>query len=202
VSSAPHDDYSHQILTQIESGQFVSQRKFATNLGIALGLTNLLVRRLVRKGWIRAIQINPNRVAYFLTPTGIAEKARLSRRYFQNSVEFYARARNRLRQRFDDLAAQWVDERRTIVFFGTGEVAEIGYVCLQETNFELTGVIDDGSGRTKFFNLTVSAPEHLKGATLNGRPFGRVIVMSFTDQPHVHAALAEAGVPAEMVFWL
>ena len=43
------------------------------DMGIALGLINLLVRRLVRKGWVRIIRIKPNRVRYLLTPVGIAE---------------------------------------------------------------------------------------------------------------------------------
>jgi hypothetical protein len=42
-------------------------------MGIALGLTNLLVRRLVHKGWVRIIRIKLNRVRYLLTPAGIAE---------------------------------------------------------------------------------------------------------------------------------
>ena len=42
-------------------------------MGIALGLTNLIIRRLVHKGWVRIIRIKPNRVRYLLTPAGMAE---------------------------------------------------------------------------------------------------------------------------------
>ena len=30
----------------------------------ALGLTNLLMRRVVRQGWVRMIHVRPNRVSY------------------------------------------------------------------------------------------------------------------------------------------
>lgn len=198
-----HDDYSHHILAEIEAGQFVSQRRFSTDFAIALGLTNLLVRRLVRKGWIRVIQVNPNRVSYFLTPAGMIEKARLSRTYLQNSLKFYADARNRLKQRFGVLSRDW--DRglpKRIVFFGTGELAEIGYVCLQETDFELVGAIDAGVGRSRFFHLPTSKPADLAGTSLGGVPFGGLVVMSFTDAPETRAALAAGRVPDSVVVWL
>jgi len=68
-----HDQFTHRILTEIEADNRLSQRSLSRDLGIALGLTNLLVRRFVRKGWVRIIRIKPNRVRYLLTPAGIAE---------------------------------------------------------------------------------------------------------------------------------
>jgi DNA-binding MarR family transcriptional regulator len=62
-----------------ESDNRVSQRSLAKVLGIAIGLTSLIVKRLVRKGWVRVIHIKPNRVRYLITPAGIAEKTRMSR---------------------------------------------------------------------------------------------------------------------------
>jgi DNA-binding MarR family transcriptional regulator len=68
-----HDQFTHRILTEIEADNRLSQRSLSRDLGIALGLTNLIIRRLVRKGWVRIIRIKPNRVRYLLTPAGIAE---------------------------------------------------------------------------------------------------------------------------------
>ena len=142
-----HDQHTHRLLSEIEAGQDLSQRSLARNLGIALGLTNLLVRRLVRKGWVRMIHIKPNRVSYLLTPTGIVEKARMSRDSLQYSVRFYAEARERIRDRFAELSAEWPSNNgsseKRIVFLRTGEVAEIGYVCLQETDLQLVAAIND-----------------------------------------------------------
>jgi DNA-binding MarR family transcriptional regulator len=56
MPSAPaHEHHSRRILDAFESDHGVSQRSLAKELGIALGLTNLLVKRLVRKGWVRVI---------------------------------------------------------------------------------------------------------------------------------------------------
>ncbi len=108
VSSAPiHEHHSRRILDAFESDQGVSQRSLARKLGIALGLTNLLVKRLVRKGWVRVIHIKPNRVRYLVTPAGIAEKARMSRAYFESSVQFYRQTRDRIQHQFCALSTNW-----------------------------------------------------------------------------------------------
>ena len=48
MNADAHDRYAYQILTEIEAGQPLSQRSLANQLDIALGLTNLVVRTLVR----------------------------------------------------------------------------------------------------------------------------------------------------------
>lgn len=201
-----HEQHTHRILTELETGNGVSQRSLSRNLGIALGLTNLLIRRLVRKGWIRMVHIRPNRVSYLLTPAGIAEKARMTRAYFNNSVRFYAEARDRIRQQFTNLSAAWpfngedgADEKR-VVFFGAGEVAEIGYVCLQDTDLRLVAVVDDEV--KKFFDVPVYERRQLKPGEVGGQPYGCLVVMSFADVEKIRKRLEKRGLPPERVFWI
>lgn len=175
-----------------------------------MGLTNLLMHRVVHRGWVRVIQIKPNRMRYLLTPAGIAEKARMSRAYFENSVHFYAETRNRIRDSFARLSADCVAHdgsgaedgaQGRIVFWGTGEVAEIGYVCLQETDLRLVGVIDD-QGRDRFFGMPVYPRDALNGDRVNGTPFDRLVVMSFGEIDKISAQLDGLGVAAGRVFWV
>ncbi len=204
---ASHDQHTHKLLTAIEADQHQSQRSLARSLGIALGLTNLLLRRLVKKGWVRMIQIRPNRVRYLLTPTGIAEKARMSRDSLQYSVRFYTDARNRIREQFANIGpngtpgGDGAPGERRIVFLGAGEVAEIGYVCLQETELQLIGVIGD-TRRARFFNVPIYPMTDLRGQQLGGEPFDWLLVMSFDDRERTAATLTEADVPLDRVHWL
>jgi DNA-binding MarR family transcriptional regulator len=195
-----HEQYEHQILTAIDGGQSLSQRSLANSLGIALGLTNLLVRRLVRKGWVRISRIRPNRVRYFLTPAGVAEKARLSRLYLQNAIGFYVRARDRIRE---SLANAGGPSTR-IVFYGTGEIAEIAYVCLQETALELVGVVEvagDTNGRL-FFGIPVHSPGDMHDGLVGGKSFDRLVVASFENREATRARLETSGVAPERILWL
>jgi hypothetical protein len=173
-------------------------------MGIALGLTNLLVRRLVRKGWVRIIRIKPNRVRYLLTPTGMAEKARMSRLALQNSIRFYVEARDRIRERFVALSRELPGDgpaAKRIVFYGSGEVAEVGYVCLQGTGLELVGVVDD-QGRERFFDVPVYDPALLHATDIDGSPFGRLVVMSFGETDKIRAQLKALAMPPDRIFWV
>lgn len=205
---AVHEQYAHQILAEIESGAAVSQRSLARRLGIALGMTNLLMRRVVRKGWVRVARIPPGRVKYFLTPTGMAEKARMSRAYLQDSLRFYASARDRIRISLADISHRWPGSQspgaapgKRIVFLGTGAVAEIAYLCLQETDLQLLGAIDL-HGRDTFFGVRVIAADAFNTALLEELGGARVAVMAFSETDELRACLAESGVPAAAVSWI
>jgi DNA-binding MarR family transcriptional regulator len=197
-----HGRQMRGILLEIEANDGVSQRHLSQRLGMALGLTNLLVRRIVAKGWVKVAHIRPNRVRYLLTPAGIAAKARLTREYLESTLLFYAEARERIRERFGELSLELDTASRTkrIVFLGAGEIAEIGYVSLQETDLKLVGVID--ATRVKpFFGLPVQQPDRVTTSSLGGQPFDRLVVMSF-EKRKTRAALDKLGLPPGRVFWI
>lgn len=201
-----YDRHTEHILDEIGAGRPVSQRSLSRDLGIALGLTNLLMRRFIRKGWVRATAIKPNRMRYFLTPAGFAEKARISGVALQNSVSFYRLVRGRLRDSLARLVESWpvapgTVERR-IFFYGTGEVAEIAYICLQEAPLTLVGVVDDQVRRAEFFGVPVHAVSELSVDLLNTAGADRLVVMTFTETDRVRTALDAIGFPMERVFWV
>lgn len=198
------DDVDRRILHEVEAGRGVSQRSLARNVGVALGLTNLLLRRLARKGLIEIIKVKPNRVRYVITPAGVAEKARMTRAYLDYSLRFYAEARERLQHSFARLSAEWPPSEgadKAIVFYGAGEIAEIGYVCLQDSDLKLVGVADD-ERRRPFFGLPVHPAEQLGPERLAGIPYGRVLVMSLRDSDVKRAMLEERGCPADRIYTL
>jgi DNA-binding MarR family transcriptional regulator len=213
-----HDQHAHRILTELESDGCASQRSLSKEVGIALGLTNLLVRKLVNKGLVRVIHLQPNRVRYLLTPAGIAEKARLSRQVLQNNIRFYAEARDRIAERFARLSAElsvrasvaWPIEPglagagarpdKRVVFYGGGEVAEIGYICLHRTDLRLVGLVDDEV--RQFFGVTVYPSEQLRRDRVAGTPYESVIVMSFGDFDEIRRTLEAQQIPAGRITWL
>jgi predicted transcriptional regulator len=202
------NEYARRILDEVEAGRGVSQRSLARSAGIALGLTNLVLRNLVRKGWVRITRVKANRVKYLITPAGIAEKARMSSAYFAYTTRFYAEARARVRDRFAALSISWPAERSTdsgvkrIAFYGASEVAEIGYVCLQETDLAVS-VVFDGDGTRRFFGTPVRAAASL-AAPSEWEQFDILVVMAFdvTALAHAREHLAAVRFPAERVFWI
>ncbi len=64
-----------RVLEEIEQNPQTSQRGIARSVGIALGLTNSILKRLVHKGWVKTKTMPANRFAYYLTPEGFSKKS-------------------------------------------------------------------------------------------------------------------------------
>ena len=94
-----------KLLEAVEQDSRVTQRSLAQQLGIALGLTNIYLKRLVRKGYIKCVNVQSNRISYLITPRGIAEKARLTYEFMDYSLHLYGEVRQHLRSVLQDCAA-------------------------------------------------------------------------------------------------
>ena len=197
-----YDVHTREILAEIERGKGVTQRSLSTRLGLALGLTNSLIRRLVNKGYVKIVNVRPNRVKYLITPAGIAEKARATRSYLARTVNLYVETRRHIHAGLMAASKHANGNGRVrVVFYGAGEIAEIGYACLQETDLELVGVIDDR--RTgSFFGAPILPSAALRASRLNDTPFDRLIVMSLEEVDEIRARLKLSGCPDDQVCWL
>ena len=58
-----------------------NQRALSRHMNLSLGMTNMLIHRLITKGYIRIQQLNQKKVEYILTPKGFSEKMRKSIKY-------------------------------------------------------------------------------------------------------------------------
>jgi DNA-binding MarR family transcriptional regulator len=201
-----HERYSWQLLRQLESGAAVSQRSLSRDLGIALGLTNWLLRRMQANGWVEVTKAPHNRAHYSITPAGLAQKACMARAHFEEMLHSYAATRDGILQALAALSATWSDgdarapAGKRIVFYGTGELAEIAYIGLQHTDLHLVGVVDDQSSGP-FFGLPVHPPERLQPMHLDGQPFGRLVVMSLHRAGEIRGRLEAARFPPDRIFW-
>jgi len=121
-----HIDNEHRItlglLNAVHENERVSQRSIASDLSIALGLTNTYLKRCIKKGLIKVTQAPANRYAYYLTPKGFSEKTRLTAAYLSQSLNLFRVTRNQAEQIFKTcLENNW----RRIVILGEGDLVEI-----------------------------------------------------------------------------
>lgn len=75
------------VLRYLENKQTISQRELSQDLGISLGKINFILKALIQKGVVKAknFRNNKNKVvyAYYLTPDGFNEKAKLTINFFK-----------------------------------------------------------------------------------------------------------------------
>jgi DNA-binding MarR family transcriptional regulator len=181
-----------EILTAIGDGAPVTQRALAAQLGVALGLANLCLKRLASKGLIKMMEFpaKPSarkRLRYVLTPKGAAEKARLSYEYMAYSLRLLRRTRGNLRETMTRLHAAGT---KRFALCGVGEAAELAYLTLREFGLEPVGVFDRAAGG-RFLGFTVRPLEELAAEEVDG-----VIVATF-DRPEQRVVeLGALGIPA------
>jgi DNA-binding MarR family transcriptional regulator len=150
-----------QFLEELEKTPNRSQRELSNKFGVALGVTNACLRRMIRRGWIRLTKVPPRRIGYYLTPQGFAEKARLSMTFLSFNIHHYAKLKAMIAERFLEMASQGV---KRVVFWGVSDEMEIAYIILQETNMELVAIVDGGDGLKPQITLgrKIEKPESIK----------------------------------------
>jgi hypothetical protein len=194
-------DYDRQLLEAIASGRRLTQRSLSSDLGVALGLTNLLIRRLVAKGYVKVAGMGTRHIRYLMTAEGWDALATKTRDSLENTVHLYTQTREQIRSSLSRISARCDADaagQKRIVFYGAGDVAEIAYVSLQTTDLTLVGVVDDR--RTgQFFQLPICASEQLAADTIGAVPYGHVVVTSLRHADKIRARIEGRGVPPARV---
>lgn len=181
------------ILNEIAEGGPVTQRSIAQRLDIALGLANLYLKRLVRKGYIKITTIPASRVRYLVTPKGLAEKTRLTYEYMEYSLHLYRAAREALHAG----VAPYMGGRRRVAIYGTSEAAELAYLTLRELGLDPVAVIGEDGRRGEFLGFKVRPLADVVSDDLDC-----VIVASFRPSSRQIRALTEHGIPKQKIIAL
>jgi DNA-binding MarR family transcriptional regulator len=142
------------LLESVERDGAQSQRKLASDLGIALGLVNAYLKRCVKKGLLKIGQAPARRYAYYLTPYGFAEKSRLTVEYLSSSFSFFRRAREDCSSALKAAHARgW----NRIALIGVSDLAEIATLCALEQGITIVAVIDTKAKSERFVGTPIVA---------------------------------------------
>jgi DNA-binding MarR family transcriptional regulator len=193
-----HVERDLEILTAISEGAPLTQRDLAQRLGVALGLTNLYLKRLAKKGFIKITEFPHKpaarkRLQYLLTPRGLVEKTRLTYEHMAYSLRLYRRARATLRGSLDQLSQEGM---KRIALYGTGEAAELAYLALREFGLEPIGIFAREGGGA-FLGFPVRAVRELTEEEFDG-----VILATFDRPEQPVAELTALGLPPAKLFTL
>ena len=179
-----------KLLEAVEEDSRVTQRSLANRLGIALGLTNIYLKRLVRKGYIKCVNVQSNRITYLITPRGIAEKARLTYEFMDYSLHLYGEVRQHLREMLVECAAA----DRRVAIFGRGEAAELAYLSLKEFGLDPVAIFEIEAERMFLGMPVLPVREHASIV------YDLMIVATLERSERQLAALEAEGVPREKLF--
>ena len=106
-----------------------NQRDLSKQLAISLGMTNLLVRRLIAKGYIRIRQLNQKKTQYILTPKGFTEKYQKSVHYTLKTI----RSIGLIREQLNVIIKRLYDQgHRNFFILGNSDLTELVEMSLNQ----------------------------------------------------------------------
>lgn len=178
------------VLNAVHQDSAVTQRKVASELGVALGLVNAYLKRCVNKGLIKVRAVPANRYAYYLTPKGFSEKSRLTAEFLGQSFSLFRQARAQYGEIFSACEARGWNQ---VALCGVSDLAEIAVLCAQDTKLTLLGAIDETRGPGTFLGLRVAkAPGDLAQADA-------YVITALKDAQTVHARAQSWTMPERVL---
>ncbi len=141
-----------RLLEEVELTPDMSQRRLSNRLGIALGITNILLKSLVIKGYIRVVHVKWRRWAYILTPAGISRKVQLTIAYTERFFGDYRRVRELLQE---DLRPLKPTADAKIAIYGTTELAELAFLTIRDLDITRFDFIGEESSGKRFLGMPV-----------------------------------------------
>jgi len=181
-----------RLLSEVEETPDITQRELSNRVGVALGLTNILLRNLAQKGYVRVAQATWKRRLYTLTPEGFSHRIRLMVTYINQVLDHYQGVRQTLREQLAPLA---LNEESRVAIYGTSEFAELIYLGLKELSIEEIDVYDSNSiPARRFLGMPVRDL-----AMLQSESYDRVMVGYLKPSDAAISALVEKGVSSEQI---
>ena len=114
-SSRPErrEEARFRVMRMLENDPNISTREIAREVGISNGAAYYLLSALIEKGLVKAQNFSKSeqktKYAYVLTPTGIAEKSRLTRLFLERKLAEYSDLKAEIAELKADLTASDTD---------------------------------------------------------------------------------------------
>lgn len=115
-------DKDYRVLELLASDGSVTQRSLARLSGVSHGLANIIVRRLIRIGWVKARSVDGRRLRYFLTPEGLRHVTRRSMSYVEKTLRAYRDLRRGVERLIDTLVREG---KSHFLVVGEGDIPHI-----------------------------------------------------------------------------
>ena len=179
-----------RLLSEVDRTPEASQRDLSQRVGIALGVTNVLLKSLAQKGYVRITHAGWKRWLYALTPEGFTRKIQLTVGFVRRTLDDYQQVRQTLREELRPFA---LNEESRVAICGTGSFGELVYLALKEIGIEEIDVfVTDHSAEVVFLGMPVS---HV--SALEPQQYDRVLVASLKQTDRIYEEVLDQGVALE-----
>lgn len=122
-----------KIIEEISRNSRLTQRELSEKTKLSLGAVNLILRRLIKRGFVKTKNLTPKKVEYMVTPKGFSEKAKKTYDYMLKTVNLVKMVR-------EEIAKIIIDEynrgQKNFIIYGKDDLADIIELALKGFAYE------------------------------------------------------------------
>ncbi len=161
MNSATIGERELRIIEEISRDKNLTQRKISRRLGLSLGITNLILKRLANKGYIKVKGLNRRKVQYIITPKGFSEKTKKSYRYFLKTIHSLQEMKKKIQHL---ISIECKKGETHFIILGEGELADIVELSLKsldnsQLEYRRISRLEDMNGSNAVVLLTETKPQ-------------------------------------------
>ncbi len=145
-------ELEYKLLSKIEEGKNISQRSISKELNVALGLANSLIKKLVKKGFLKFKEAPMKRYFYYLTPKGLIEKTKLAREFMESSLQFYNKLKDEYEKEFQKITNKG---SYNVFLIGISDLTDIAILAAKLQNLEIAAIIDKSKTKNEYCGVKV-----------------------------------------------
>ena len=120
------------ILEELEKNSDITQRDLSEKTGLSLGMVNLLLKKFIKKGFVKLERLNSRSFRYILTPEGFKEKSKKTIEY----MKIYYQKTLIIKENIERIIRVYGRNRTYILFGKDREMKEIIEGILKELNVD------------------------------------------------------------------
>ncbi len=119
------------------------------------------------------------------------EKTRLTYQYISSSYTFFKSAKERLQDLYRELQAQG---KTRVIFYGTGEIADIAYLSMTGSPMHVIDVVDPNRAGSRFAEFDVQA-----SVRRNANEYDALLITAGDNHEAIIRDLEKVGVPQDKI---
>mgnify|MGYP000914538622 CR=1 FL=1 len=127
------DEHEHKIISELSKNAAASQRHLSKVSDLSLGMVNIVLHRLIEKGYMKIKQLDGRKVQYILTPKGFAEKVKRSKQYVKNTISLISTMKEAVKKIIADYNSGGV---KNFCVLGKGELLSVIGIAVQELGMD------------------------------------------------------------------
>ena len=182
-----------RVLEEIDQDPELTQRQLSRRMGVALGVGNLLLKNLAKKGYVKVTHLSWKRWIYVITPKGMTRKVNLTLSYIESFLGHYRRVKKILKENFNSLT---LNKESKVAIVGTGELAELAYLALLDIGVDEIDVFGNEHDKHVFLGMDVVSIQNIEA-----EDYSKIVVTS-EDIDVINATLKEKSAESSQVVGL